>query len=303
MAVYNGAPTLPEQLDSFVAQSHNEWHVVASDDGSQDASKDILNAFRTTHGAHRMTVIDGPGRGAAQNFLHLLRHIANQPDVPRWIAFSDQDDVWLPDKIARAINALEKQPPQRPALYCARTWITCDQLSKRRISPPRPQAPDFRNALVQNIAAGNTIVLGPAAVDLVLRAVRKVKDVVVHDWWLYQLITGAGGYVIHDDMPCLLYRQHAGNEIGVNDTIRARIYRLFRLLRGDFRSWNRTNIAALRATATLIDPAERARLDGFAQLSSLPLRKRLSLLRDLQLYRQTTGGTLTLWFAVVFRLV
>lgn len=303
MAVFNGAETLPAQLDSITAQTHPDWRLLAGDDGSTDDSRAILTAFRDQHPPSRIEVIDGPRTGASNNFLGLLRHLARADSDPHWIAFSDQDDVWLPDKITRAMNRLRACDPTQPALYCSRTWVTCNTLSTRRLSAPRPRTPDFRNALVQNIAAGNTIVLNPAAVRLVLDAVQQISQVVVHDWWLYQLITGVGGQVIHDDTPGVLYRQHGANQIGVNDTVRARIRRFLQLLRGDFRAWNKTNIAALRATAALLRPDHRAQLDAFARLSTLPLFKRLSLLRQLGLYRQTPMGTLSLWFAVVFRLV
>lgn len=303
MAVYNGAQTLAAQLNSIAAQTHPHWRILASDDGSHDNSRQVLKTFGATCAPAQVEVIKGPNRGASENFLGLLRHVACQSRVPRWIAFSDQDDVWLPDKIERAVAALRACEPAHPALYCSRTWVTCNALSNRRLSAPRPRAPDFRNALVQNIAAGNTIVLNPAAVTLILNAVQRVGPVVVHDWWLYQLITGAGGEVVHDDAPGLLYRQHRTNQIGVNDTFNARIRRFVQLVRGDFRSWNRLNIAALRSSHTALRPEHHAVLDGFERLSTLPLIKRLALLRRLGLYRQTVGGTLSLWFAVAFRLV
>ena len=303
MAVYNGAGTLRAQLDSIAAQTHTNWHLLASDDGSRDDSMGVLKRFQTQHGRSRVSIIKGPGRGASANFMGMLRHLANRDSAPRWIAFSDQDDVWLPGKISRALSALRQGDPAIPTLYCSRTWVTSDDLTERRLSPPRPRPPDFRNALVQNIAAGNTIVLNPAGARLVLSAARRVGAVVVHDWWLYQLITGAGGAIIHDEAPGLLYRQHGANQIGINDTARARMRRLFQLWRGDFRAWNQTNINALRGTLCDLHPDHRAQLEGFARLSTLPLVPRLLLLRELRLYRQTAGGTFTLWLAVMFRLV
>ncbi|MEO1555354.1 MAG: glycosyltransferase [Pseudomonadota bacterium] len=303
MAVYEGADTLPAQLRSIEAQTHHRWQLWASDDGSSDDSLNVLNTFGSAHPPGRVNIIAGPQQGASANFLALLRHMARHDPAPRWIAFSDQDDVWLPDKISRAVATLKQCDPSRPALYCSRTWVTCNSLSRRRLSAPRPRAPHFRNALVQNIAAGNTIVLNPRAVRLVLEAVEHVGPVVMHDWWLYQIVTGAGGHVVHDDAPSLLYRQHGRNHIGVNDTTFARLRRLFQLLRGDFRVWNQTNVAALRACGAVLRPDHRRMLESFAHLSSLPLLRRLLLLRRLGLYRQTAGGTLTLWFAVLFRLV
>ena len=82
-----------------------------------------------------------------------------------WMAFSDQDDVWLPDRLARGVAALGGH--SGPALYCSRTWITDERLESRRLSAPRPRSLGFRNALVQNVASGNTILLNAAAADLV----------------------------------------------------------------------------------------------------------------------------------------
>ncbi|MEO9574394.1 MAG: glycosyltransferase [Tateyamaria sp.] len=303
MAVYNGADKLPAQLNSFDVQTHCHWRLLASDDGSTDKSVQVLKTFGSVHPRGQVKVIKGPQQGASENFLRLLRHVANQDVSPSWIAFSDQDDVWLPDKISRALNTLRQYDPRRPTLYCSRTWVTCRNLSKRRMSAPRPRTPHFRNALVQNIAAGNTIVLNPAAVSLVLEAVNHVGPVVVHDWWLYQLVTGTGGKVVHDDMPSLLYRQHEANQIGVSDTAYARLRRLLQLLRGEFRAWNQTNIAALLSCGAVLRPDHLAMLESFARLSTLPVLKRMLLLKRLGLYRQTVGGTITLWFAVLFRLV
>jgi len=137
MAVYNGAETLPAQLKSFDAQTHPHWRLLASDDGSRDNSLQILQTFASRHPSGKVKIIQGPQTGASENFLGLLRHVADQGRAPRWIAFSDQDDVWLPDKISRAMNALRQNGPTHPALYCSRTWVTCSNLSNRRISVAR----------------------------------------------------------------------------------------------------------------------------------------------------------------------
>lgn len=299
MAVYNGAAYLEEQLDSIAAQTHPTWQIIASDDGSTDSSRtvlaDVAHRWAGT-GTGKLEVVQGPRQGAAENFMSLLRHAQGQDPAPRWIAFSDQDDIWLPDKLARAQAAL---PADVPALYCGRTWIMDPQMTRRRLSAPRPRAPGFRNALVQNIASGNTILLNPAASAMVLEAATRVGPVVVHDWWVYQLITGAGGRVIHDDTPVLLYRQHAGNEIGANDTLRARLKRIRQLLQGDFRDWNRINIAALYATPDMLNAQNLQILGAFDELAKRPLGPRLAALGRLGLYRQSTPSTVALWVAAV----
>ena len=299
MAVYNGGDHLKEQLDSFETQTHQNWVLIASDDGSRDNSAAHLERFAKRH--PRTVRLSGPQNGGAANFLHLIRHLGHMEPAPRWVSFSDQDDVWLPQKIARAQEWLASVDASKPALYCSRSLIADQNLANPKLSVARPKSPGFRNALVQNIAAGNTIVLNPAATDLVLRAAAHVSEVVVHDWWIYQLITGAGGVVLHDDEPGLMYRQHGANQIGANEGWKARFRRIGKLLRGDFRAWNTINIAALAATAEELTAENKAVLNGFAHARQLPLIQRLRALRKLQLYRQSGAGTLALWVAAMLR--
>ncbi|GGX70551.1 glycosyl transferase [Tateyamaria omphalii] len=299
MAVFNGADHLQGQLDSFDAQTHSDWHLIASDDGSQDDSTDILRKY--AQGERAVDVLHGPCLGGAANFMFLLRHLATKQPVAGCIAFADQDDKWLPHKLARALDHLEGTDPERPALYCSRSLIAGPDLSAPRLSAPRPKPPGFRNALVQNIAGGNTIVLNRAASALVLKAAPHVDEVVVHDWWVYQLVTGAGGVVLHDDEPGLLYRQHDANQIGANDTTRARLLRIAMLLRGDFRAWNDVNIAALRANEKLLSADNRTVLQSFDRMRRLPLLRRLYTVQRLGLYRQTRASTAALWIAAVLR--
>jgi len=289
MAVYNGGAALAPQLASIAKQTCTDWHLHASDDGSTDNSLGVLAAFAETHPA---TLHHGPGQGATANFLFLVDRAP-----AGWLAFADQDDIWLPDKLARAHAALEAA--QGPALYCARTWVVDADLNNRRLSPARPRPPGFPNALVQNIAAGNTIVLNPAGAALLRAHVAGAQDVVVHDWWAYQLISGAGGQIVHDDAPALLYRQHGANMIGANDSTGARLRRIGMLLSGVFSDWNRRNVTALQAARNALTPENAALLDAFAALPHLSLPQRFWRLKRLGLYRQGRAGTAALWLAAL----
>lgn len=300
MATMNGERYLPEQLDSLKNQSHKNWQLIISDDGSTDNSLNIVNEFMADN--QNTTLLQGPRKGGAANFLHLVQNMRNHAPEESWLAFSDQDDVWLPQRLARGIKALSDLPKEqfeRPALYCARTWISNSTLQKRRLSPRRPRPLGFRNALVQNIAAGNTILLNPAGARLIQAAANEAEQVVVHDWWVYQIITGCGGHAIHDDTPCLLYRQHTINQIGANDGFLARLHRLRQVLEGEFQRWNSINIAALSRSQERLTSENKALLLEFTNLRSAPLPKRLALLVTLKLYRQSLASTLALWLAVI----
>lgn len=298
MATYQGAECLAEQLDSLATQDHADWQLLVSDDGSCDGTQALVAEFAAARaGRQEVHLLDGPGQGAAANFLSLVRRAPDHVPVGCWLAFCDQDDVWLPDRLSRGLAMLRDE--SRPALYCARTWVVDHDLSHRRLSPPRRKPPGFLNALAQNIVAGNTILLNPAAARLVMAAAPEVGRVVMHDWWVYQLVTGAGGVVCHDDGPVLLYRQHEANAVGANTGPRAKLRRLSGLLRGEFRDWNDINIAALEASRARLDGVGQAALAEFAALRRRAVPCRLRGVFRLGLYRQTLAGTLALWLATL----
>ncbi|WBL33152.1 glycosyltransferase family 2 protein [Sinirhodobacter sp. HNIBRBA609] len=295
MAVRNGARHLPAQLDSIAGQEHTNWTLIVSDDGSRDGSSEIISGFAQR--GHRVICLDGPQQGAGANFLSLVRRMQGHVPATSWLAFADQDDVWLPDRLSRGIAALEGIAG--PALYCSRTWITDERLEHRRISLPRPRPLGFRNALVQNVAAGNTILLNPAGARLASAAAPEAGRVIMHDWWIYQLMSGAGAQLVHDDRPSLLYRQHAGNEIGANDGAGAKLSRLGQLLAGHYRQWNGVNVVALSASAHRLTPENRALLAGFAAVRCAPFWRRPGALWRLGLYRQSPASTAVLWLAAM----
>lgn len=298
MATYNGASFLPAQLDSFLSQTVANWSLHVSDDNSTDETVSLLEAFQNTvvKEGCAVHIYSGPGKGAAENFLSLLRH---QETDPGWVAFSDQDDIWLPERLERGMLALNDV--NGPALYCSRTWIFSGETPiRKRLSASRPRPPSFRNALVQNIASGNTILLNPAAAKLVRAAAEITGQVVVHDWWIYQLVTGAGGRVLHDDTPTLFYRQHADNGIGSNDTAMAKLRRIWQLLSGDFKRWNDVNISALEKAAGQLSASNRDTLEHFKSMRHARFFQRIIKFRRLKLIRQSRSGAVALWFAVTF---
>ncbi|MBI1217013.1 MAG: glycosyltransferase [Rhodobacteraceae bacterium] len=299
LALCNGGRFIEEQLDSLAAQTHSEWRLTVSDDGSHDDGAERVRRWAARHPDRQIRMLSGPKAGFARNFLHLLAAV--EPGT-RFASFADQDDVWLPGKLARAVDALSKVPEREPALYCARSWICDARLGNLHRSERWPLPPSFRNALVQNIAAGNTIVVNRAALRLLQAAARRVEDVAAHDWWAYQVVTGAGGTVIHDSAPSVLYRQHDANVIGANRGLRAHLRRFWIVVRGHLRSWNDLNIAALLRAAPYLTPENRALVEAFAAARAAPPSLRPARLRRLGLHRQSRIGTGCLWIVAVLGL-
>ncbi|PTR12073.1 glycosyltransferase family 2 protein [Cereibacter azotoformans] len=296
LATYNGAANLDEQLESLAAQHLRPAMLIVSDDGSTDGTRELVRAFAVRHSWLDLRLIDGPCQGSARNFLHLLGQVPEGIDM---VALSDQDDVWLPDKLARGAKALRNEPADLPVLYGGSSWICDADLGNRRPYPLPQRAPGFRHALVQNIAGGNTMMLNRGGIELLAEASREPGRLVVHDWWIYQIVSGAGGRVIFDPVPLLLYRQHGGNLIGANHGLAAKNRRLMMMLSGRFRLWNAINIRALRASAHRFTPENRRLLEEFEALRRAGPLGRLRRLNRIGLYRQGLPGSLSLWLAAV----
>ena len=290
----DGAAFLGDQLQSFADQSHRDWVLVVSDDGSRDATRQMIERFAATQ-PQRVVIREGPQQGVTANFLSLAADRTIAADI---FAFSDQDDVWHPDKLRRALAWLETVPQGTPALYCGRTELMTRDGRCYGHSPLFRRPPSFRNALVQSLGGGNTMVFNRAA-KMLIEAVG-AHAVVLHDWWLYQLVAGAGGAVLYDPQPMLKYRQHPQNLFGSNRGGQARLLRIRLMLGGRFRDWNERNIAALRRLpAHLITPDNRRALDLFAAARHGTLPQRLARLRRSGVYRQTLVGNLGLLAAAL----
>ena len=231
------------------------------------------------------------------NFLSLA---IDQNIDADYFAFSDQDDIWHEDKLRRALAWLATVPADVPGLYCGRTELISIDKRLYGFSPLFTRPPTFRNALVQSLGGGNTMVFNRATKELLELA--GTFDVVLHDWWLYQLVSAAKGRVHYDPQPMLKYRQHPDNLIGSNLGWRARLVRLRMTLNGRFRDWNATNIAALRRLpAQLIWPGNRELLELFAKARSASLLRRLDYLRQSGVYRQTLLGNIGLIAAAILK--
>src|ERR1700712_481069 len=99
MGTFNGAEYLDEQLQSLADQTYSNWSLHVSDDGSSDSTCEIVSRFASSV-SQRVTLRRGPQTGFAENFLAL----AHDEAIDRALfAFCDQDDIWYPEKLKRAV--------------------------------------------------------------------------------------------------------------------------------------------------------------------------------------------------------
>ena len=295
MCTMQGQRFLAEQLNSIALQSHPRWAIWASDDGSGDHTQAILRYYQAHWGRDRISIHDGPAEGSTANFLSLTCRADIDADH---FAYADQDDVWESDKLERAVEWLSSVPADVPALYGSRTLLVDARNQHIGYSPLFTKAPSFRNALVQSIAGGNTMVFNRAARELLRRA-GEDAGAVTHDWWAYMLVSACGGRVHYDPYPTVRYRQHERNQFGSNRSLRAQLDRLRQLLQGRFRDWVDLNLAALERVRPLMTPESRRILDEFSRARRRALVPRLLGLRRAGIYRQTLLGNLGLAMAAL----
>ncbi|MBK7264433.1 MAG: glycosyltransferase family 2 protein [Rubrivivax sp.] len=297
MCTMQGQHFLAEQLNSIATQSHPRWAIWASDDGSDDHTHAILEYYQSHWGEDRISIHAGPAVGSTANFLSLTCRADIDAD---YFAYADQDDIWESDKLERAVNWLKTVPDGVPALYGSRTLLVDTRNQHIGYSPLFERTPDFRNALVQSIAGGNTMVFNRAARDLLRQAGDNV-EAVTHDWWAYMLVTGCGGQVHYDPYPTVRYRQHNGNQFGSNISPLAQLRRARLLLQGRFRGWVDANLRALGRVRHLMTEENQRVLDQFAQARKRAIWARLPGLMRSGVFRQTLLGNLGLAVAALIK--
>ncbi len=295
LSTHNGAPFLEAQLRSLLAQTHRDLVLYWRDDGSSDGTRRLVTEFAAELGADRFVTVPSERRiGTAESFLTLLR-VAHAEGCAV-IAFADQDDVWLPEKLARGVAAIAAAPSEIPTLYCARQLLVDAELGRLAVSFPFRRPPGFPAALTQNIATGCTIMLNRPAAALISRS--QPPAACMHDWWCYLLVAAVGGKILADREPVVLYRQHDHNLIGATASRTRRALAALRRGPSAFMTVFRQNITALEAQADQLTPSAREQVARIADALQGGPWRRLATLRLPGLVRQTRLETalFRLWF-------
>ena len=213
LSTYNGETYILEQITSIWNQTYSSIQLLVRDDGSIDNTVDILKQVLSRE-PHRTTILKGENVGVIHSFFELLKY---SDDQAAYYCFCDQDDVWLPDKVDRAVRKLSQI--NQPAMYFSSTQLADDVLNPIKIWPSPPvRQPSFYNALFQNISVGATVVINKEARDLLLCKSIDYRNLQMHDWWVYVCIS-AFGEVVYDPEPTILYRQHGSNVVGGDQTL------------------------------------------------------------------------------------
>lgn len=285
LSLNNGAALLPDQLGALAAQSHQNWSLIISDDGSTDSWQATVTQFAESTARGKTWIMGGMRRGHQRNFLSLA--LAAGPSVP-FVAFCDQRDVWFTDKLANAVEQLGAVPDNTPGLYCSRQVICNRDFDGQMFSENPKRDLTFQNALVQDPLSLGTVVLNRCALDLVQDTIRHIRDQAKFDGWVFQLIAGAGGEIIYDETPSQFHRRFRSKPTRRN----SRLQRL-----QPVRTCTAARLAALHRSRHWLTPTACNTLDQFAIAQKARLPRRLAALRRSGVYGQTRRGTFSLWAA------
>ena len=214
LPTYQGGRYLAAQLDSLLAQTHTEWVVRWSDDGSSDDTVAIMERYTQAFPNHFIRNQAPERQGSSRHFLWLM----TQSTAP-WVMLCDQDDVWLPHKIAQTLQLLADVDSKRPALAFTDMRVTDAQLQvlqpsfskAQKLQPEKILSMGLAAVCAQSMAAGCTMLFNRAAI----KVIPPLGDYPYqHDHWMVIHVVAHGGVVRYLPEATMDYRQHGSNEVG-----------------------------------------------------------------------------------------
>jgi len=202
VATYNGARFIGAQLDSIVQQTYPNIEVIVVDDRSTDNTATILHTYATQY-SNIKVFINEENLGYVKNFEKGMLLATGD-----FIAPSDQDDIWLPEKL----SILMRERGDHLIVYCNSELINDEnQKIDKKLSDIKRLVSydDCLTYAIGNAAAGHAM-LFPRS--LVANCV-PLPTMIPHDYWLGFVATFTSP-LKYIDTPLVLYRQHNANVFG-----------------------------------------------------------------------------------------
>ena len=208
LSTYNGEKYLEEQIDSILKQkTSHQIDLMVRDDGSTDGTIGILKSYEEKYPT-RVKVLYEENIGYIKSYFELIRKAEGYD----YYALSDQDDIWLEEKIDIAISLCEACEQEGPILYGSSSFLVNDQLEKMGETQKDLRGITWDNVLIQNIFPGHTQVFNDALCRILKSEIDCTK-VYVHDFWITYMAL-LYGTTIFDNQSHTLYRQHGTNTVG-----------------------------------------------------------------------------------------
>lgn len=274
LAVYNpNLKWLGELLDSLNAQTYRPLHLYVRDDASTALSKNELEEILKNHITNFPFVLkqNESNIGSNQTFAALVTD-CNEP----YVAFCDQDDIWLPQKIENTLHLL-LESPLHPVTVCTNVRIIDDNGNE---TAPGIDVLRRRHIFLRGEGLAPTLIFRNFALGCTMIAERErllsylpFPHEVVHDHYIAfrAAVDGAIDFLAE---PQMLYRVYRGNQTGVLTGIKTKHDYI--------------------AKRILIFEARIRHFSNYASLPELEAAKEWSLAR-LANFRREKGGFGALW--------
>ena len=240
MAVKNGFAYLPQQIDSILNQQHCQVSVFVSDDLSTDGSLELLQSYTVRNKNINLLPTGLPSGSSAKNFYRLTTEV--ETEGFDYIAFSDQDDIWLPNKLMRHIELAKEHNADGVSSNVIAFWPDGREFLLEKAQPQ--QKFDF---LFESAGPGCTYLMTSRLFckirEQLLDNNSPAKEVAFHDWLAYAICRAYGYHWFIDSEPSIRYRQHPSNTYGANVGLNAKWLRLRQLKQ----RWYRDEIIRIAA--------------------------------------------------------
>ena len=291
LPTYNSEKYIREQLDSILNQKKVNVALYVSDDGSTDKTLEIINSYFRKYPKNFKKLYNVKFREPCSNFYSLLFKVPKY----KYYAMADQDDVWLEDKLSRAINFLIKGYD----LYGSRVKAVDENLNFVGYSPLFTKKAKFQNALVQGLFANNTTVFNYEIIKLV--RIKKINFITDISWLLYLLATFYGKKVYYDRIPKILYRQHSNNVHGISLSWGSKLLRIWRFLCANEKRINNNHISFLKSIISNQPKNNIKILKSFdiMRKKMVFLKFNNNFFKKLGVYRQTKTGNFLLKIGII----
>lgn len=216
MSTYNGERFLEQQIESILNQKDAEVLLLVRDDASTDKTVDILKRFRDRYPEQIVIFEEKNNIGWSASFLTLL-YKAKEYDYP-YYAFSDQDDIWLEDKLSRACERIKKTKIHGGVIHYANQMLIDN---KENVLFEVSEYKDWFERNVskkvvlldgQVLTIGCVMTFDRALLDKATQGDKEllIRSQVSHDYWV-GAVAIYFGKVIYSDEVCILHRRHDGS--------------------------------------------------------------------------------------------
>lgn len=284
MATYNGEKYLVEQLDSIINQTYHNWNLLIRDDNSTDKTLEIIQNYHKKDKRIKILKDNKGNLGIVRNFEELLKSSESE-----FIMFSDQDDIWVENKLDMYLKMIEKIKNKGFMIHSDAILFDKNKsnilkdtfISKKAINK------GLENVFFNYFVQGATILISKEIKNFILPF---PKEVYLHDRYIH-LISELFFERIFVNKALIYYRQHGDNQIGAKNTVREllskryfdeRDRQLIKVIYNKYGSLLTEDKKKLIEEYFKITDIEKNRFNRFLNLKkskiSIPLKKQISFI-------------------------